>query len=102
MTINERIRLLLEKKTITQAQLSRDLGVNKVSVNQWLSPNGSVGLDTVIKLLTKFEDLNARWLILGEGEMLETPAQPTYELRNEIAKMVADELKEYGIKKIDK
>ncbi len=35
-----------------------------------LTSSGSIGLRPIIALLEKFPNLNARWLILGEGAML--------------------------------
>jgi hypothetical protein len=37
-----------------------------------LTSVGSIGLRPIIALLEKFPNLNARWLILGEGVMLES------------------------------
>lgn len=94
MTINERIQALIDAKKMTQSSLASDLKLTRVTVNQWCKIGGSVGIDTVVKLLTRFSDLNARWLILGTGEMFDkTPID--YDLKKEVSKMVAEEMEKY-------
>lgn len=102
MGIKERVNELLTIKKLSQSALADGLGLSRATVNQWLKRENSFGLESVRKLLIYFPDLNARWLILGEGEMLETSANANYELKSEVAKMVADELKEYGFDKKNK
>ncbi len=99
MTIRERIKYLFEEKNISQAQIARDLNISRVTVNKWISTENAFGIESVRKLLTYFPDLNARWLILGEGNMLDTK---NYSLKNDISSMVAEELKKYKLPKENK
>lgn len=96
MDIQDRIKFLFESKRITQSQLARDLNISRVTVNKWISKENAFGLESAKKLLTYFPDLNARWLLLGEGEMFESK---NYELKNEVSALVADEMKKYDISK---
>lgn len=96
MNIRERIKFLFEKKNITQAQLARELNISRVTVNKWISTENAFGIESVRKLLTYFPDLNARWLILGEGDMLNTKS---YSIKNEVSTLVADEIKKYDLSK---
>lgn len=99
MEIQERISLLLKTKQIPQVVLSKHFNVSIQTVNQWTKPGKSVGLEVVKKLLDYFPDLNARWLILGTGEMFESEAQNENELTTIIDSRVEEILKKYNLTK---
>lgn len=74
----------------------KTLGVNKIAEILDFSgsqvsniKNGKVfGADKLFKILNTFPDLSAEWLLLGEGEMLKTPAkqeEPTQQVAEPIA-----------------
>ena len=48
---------------------------------------GSIGLEPVIRLLETLPEVNARWLILGEGAMLDPLVS-----KRQTLKLLADEL----------
>ena len=51
-----------------KAEFARQMGWKPQYLNNILSGN-SIGLSPIISLLTNYPNLNARWLLLGEGEM---------------------------------
>lgn len=97
--MKERIRILIESQKITKAQLSRDLGVSPVAISKWLNKDNAFGIESLKKLLIRFPNLNARWLILGTGEMFESEAQNENELTTIIDSRVEEILKKYNLTK---
>lgn len=72
--VNQRVRDWFEvqkKKGNLQKDFALKWGLSKQRISQFANGSGSVGLEPVIKILDFDEEINARWLILGEGKMYE-------------------------------
>jgi transcriptional regulator with XRE-family HTH domain len=68
-SVNERLRFFLDNRHVDQSQLARQLTVNKQTINNWVTDT-SIPMGRISELLVMFSDLNARWLLTGQGEML--------------------------------
>lgn len=67
-TINERISYIVHIKTEgSLTKFSEVLETTPQYVNMITKNGGSVGLDPITKILRAYPDIDARWLILGEG-----------------------------------
>jgi transcriptional regulator with XRE-family HTH domain len=69
--IKNRLETFLSSKELTQAEFSRITGYHPKNISGFLT--GTVKLpkiDLVVALATHFPELNLRWLLLGEGEMI--------------------------------
>ena len=76
MSINNRIEKLIEHVG-NKSSFSRAIGVRpSVIQNITGQKQSKPGFILLQKILTKFESLNADWLILGKGEMWK-PTNPT-------------------------
>ena len=53
-----------------KAEFADRMGWSPQYLNRLLSDSGSMGLRPVITLLERIPGLNARWLLLGEGQMM--------------------------------
>lgn len=72
MTINQRIKFLMESKNLNNNSLSKILGVTPQTLFNVTSDKGrqsDPSFEMVKQILSKFVDINSEWLILGEGEM---------------------------------
>lgn len=70
-SINERISYIIELKTGGSAtRFAEVMGSTPQYINKLVKPGGSVGMEPVSKILRIYPDINARWLILGEGTPL--------------------------------
>lgn len=69
-SINQRIRKIVASKEHYQYDAADKLGISRGYLNKVLQPNGPVGLPLIIKVLETYKDVDARWLLIGEGEML--------------------------------
>ena len=76
-SVNERIKMIMEKNNISITSLSKRIGVAQTTLNRQISGEGSVTLATVCLLLNSFKDISAEWLLRGTGEIqLSNNAQP--------------------------
>jgi transcriptional regulator with XRE-family HTH domain len=71
MTINYRIKEIRDKlcEGLTKNLASR-LKVSSQAVSNYMREGYNVGREVIEKILTVFPDINAAWLLTGEGEML--------------------------------
>jgi transcriptional regulator with XRE-family HTH domain len=71
MSIGERFALVLKKKKVTQKSFAEKVGVTEQSITKLVKgQTQSPKADLIAQLTVMFPDLNLRWLLIGEGEML--------------------------------
>ena len=78
--MNTRLQQFLTLENLSPARLADILGVQRSGMSHLLSGRNKPGYDFILKLCTKFPDLNANWFITGKGKpYLErnTPAIPS-------------------------
>ena len=75
MSINERIKKVAFEKNFNQLDLAKISGVTKQTINQVFSGATNPGLKIIESIVNEWPQLNARWLLTGEGSMWsnETP-----------------------------
>lgn len=72
MEINDRLASFITYKCGERtAEFAELMGWSRQYMNKLLKGEGGIGLNPIAALLSKFPELNARWLILGEGHMVE-------------------------------
>lgn len=67
-SITQRIKIILKEKNISETELSSLIGMSQRTVNNYINESRKVSFEFVENLVRTFE-LNANWLITGEGEM---------------------------------
>ena len=68
--MNERIQQLIDYKTGGRKAAFADMmGWSPQYLNKLLK-DGGIGLRPIVALLDRFSDIDARWLLLGEGTMI--------------------------------
>ena len=98
--MNERLLQFIQYKTGgKQAEFASLMGWSPQYLNKMLK-EGGIGIRPIVALLEKFPELNARWLLLGEGAMLTTGADAVkshllklLELEKYMPVMTPDELR---------
>ena len=68
--MKDRIRKYMEYKDISAGELATLLEVQRSNISHILNGRNMPGAAFIEKLLIHFPDINARWLITGEGNML--------------------------------
>lgn len=64
-----RVLEVCKEKSTSETQFAKQIGANQKTINQQLKGERSLSLDTVISILSTFEDISAEWLLRGQGEM---------------------------------
>lgn len=82
-TLKERIRSLLAMRRMTASDLGETENEKKIYQRQILH-DSLVTYDTICKLLYMFRDVDANWLILGEGQMKKSTDIPQIFNHNEV------------------
>lgn len=85
MSINLRIQQLVEIKAGgNKARFAKLIGWVPQYISRVTKADGPTGLAVVEQILTKFKDVNPRWLIFGEGD----PLMPRIELVNDMNEII--------------
>ncbi len=71
--MKSRLQAILHNYQLTAAEFAKIIGVNPSGLSHILSGNrNNLSMDTILKILKKYPDINLDWLVLGKGEMLKT------------------------------
>lgn len=73
--MEDRIRKFLEYKGISPSELADAIGVQRSNVTHVLKGRNKPSFQFIEKLLHIYPDINAKWLLLGEGKMVEGAAK---------------------------
>lgn len=68
-TIYQRVKLILENKSISVNALSKQINVAQATLNPQLRGDRTLAANIVEKILTAFPDVSAEWLMRGIGTM---------------------------------
>ena len=90
--MKERIKQFMDYKTLSAAELADQIGVQRSNVSHVLSGRNNPSSSFLEKLLLTFPELDARWLIVGEGQMLKE-STPGFSEKNVAAINRAEEKK---------
>jgi len=78
----------MDYKSISAGELAGLVDVQRSNISHILNGRNKPGAAFIEKLLLSFPDLNARWLLTGEGEMIETKSKESPITRNEVIEKV--------------
>lgn len=66
----DRINLILKAKNLTSRQFAEEIGIQPSGMSHILSGRNRPSLDFVMKVINRYPEIDIKWLILGEGEMI--------------------------------
>jgi transcriptional regulator with XRE-family HTH domain len=61
---------LMDEKGLTPTQFADIIGIQRPRLSHILNERNKPGYDFILSVLNAFKDINAEWLITGNGEML--------------------------------
>lgn len=71
LSVNERLREFLRVKEIKYEVFRKKIGVGRLQqVSNWMNFKEKVPDKCLREIVIQYKDINARWLLTGEGEML--------------------------------
>ena len=73
--LSDRIKQFIDYKNITVNKFSISVGASNSYFNKILRDNNSIGSDRIEKILRTYPEINPIWLMLGEGEMLQSKSK---------------------------
>lgn len=68
MGASDRVKQYIDYKGISKYKFCKDLGFS----NKFLDNSSNMGTDKACKILHHYPEVNAQWLLTGEGEMLKS------------------------------
>lgn len=74
--MEDRIKKFIDYMGITPSELADSIGVQRSNVTHVLKGRNKPSFQFIEKLLQIYPSINAKWLLLGEGNMLEGTAKP--------------------------
>jgi transcriptional regulator with XRE-family HTH domain len=76
--VTNRITAIMKQYGIdSAADLGREIGINRTTVSHVLTRRNNASADFLQAIILKWSDINARWLMTGEGEMLDSKNEHT-------------------------
>jgi len=100
-SINKRLAEYVAYKKLDGGETQKQLGIRRQAWYDWLQHECAIPLKMVQKILFLFSDLDARWLMTGEGTMLGgkpviTAPQPLPECEKCVSKqLIIDSLNDH-------
>lgn len=67
--IIQRIKEIIENKSLSESQFSKLISANQKTINQQLKGERGISIDTILSILSSFEQISSEWLLRGEGSM---------------------------------
>ena len=68
--MKKRFLELLKYKNLSASQFANKIDVSNSAISHIINGRNKPSIEIIQNILLKFPDLNPRWLILGEGEIL--------------------------------
>lgn len=67
--MRNRIQLFMRARNLNAAQLAEEINVQKSGISHILTGRNNPSLDFIQKILNRYPEINAEWLIMGQGAM---------------------------------
>ena len=64
-----RINLILQAKNITAKQFAEEIGIQPSGMSHILSGRNNPSLEFVSKVIRRYPEIDANWLLMGKGQM---------------------------------
>ncbi|MBN2893131.1 MAG: helix-turn-helix transcriptional regulator [Bacteroidales bacterium] len=80
--IKDRIRQIIELENLTHSDFAKALGVQRSNISHILAGRNNPSIDFIHKLLLRFKNINADWLIMGEGSMYKNPPNTLFDMNS--------------------
>ena len=73
----ERIQKIMDHERLNSKEFAEEVGINPSSLSHYFSGKRTPNLDVINRILTRFNHIDAEWLLQGKGNMFKNdPEQP--------------------------
>lgn len=72
-----RLSQIIKYRRLTSSQFADEVGVQRSSVSHVLSERNNPSLDFITKVIMRYPEINAEWLLTGRGKMVEEIPEDT-------------------------
>lgn len=79
-TITERIVQIMSKEGHTVSTFARKLGISWTSANNIISGRNVPNYETIVRIIEKFEWVDANWLVMGQKSEADTDKKKLYSI----------------------
>ena len=79
-----RINLILRAKNITARQFAEEIGIQPSGMSHILGGRNNPSLDFVTKVIRRYPEIDANWLLLGRGEMYTSGNTPVAAMPSDV------------------
>jgi len=69
--MKDRIQKIIEEENMSPSRFADEVGLNRPAVSHILNGRNNPGLEAIQKIINRFPNINATWLISGKGSMYE-------------------------------
>lgn len=68
-TIQDRLELVIKAKSDSKKEFAEAMGWSQSYLSKILGERGSFGMQPLMQVLSRYQDISARWLMFGDGYM---------------------------------
>jgi plasmid maintenance system antidote protein VapI len=69
MVMKERIIQIMNTKGLSSSKFAEEIGIQRAAMSHIINERNKPSADVLVKILTRFQDINAEWLLRGIGNM---------------------------------
>ena len=80
----ERVIAIVKEHSKSENEFAKIIGMNQKTLNQQLKGDRSLSLDTILKIISSFEDVNVEWLMTGKGDIVKREFVDIENLKEEL------------------
>lgn len=73
--MRERLQKFINSEQLSPTRFADEIGVQRSGISHILAGRNNPSFDVIQKILSRFRNLNAEWLLLGTGNMYKTLRQ---------------------------
>jgi transcriptional regulator with XRE-family HTH domain len=67
--MKERINQVMKIEGLSSSKFAEEIGIQRAAMSHILNERNKPSADVLIKILTRFKDIDPGWLLLGTGQM---------------------------------
>jgi transcriptional regulator with XRE-family HTH domain len=75
--MKDRIQKIIDEENLTPSRFADEVGLNRPAVSHILNGRNNPGLEALQRIINRFPNINATWLITGKGNMYNSDSKDT-------------------------